>query len=296
MTTLNFKKLGDHQPQNDRARSVLRLHDGKQERIGTLYLNANEFDKNDNIFEKLSPDEIKEVNSFITNYNNQRRLMAHFNNKSLNTYSYHINDDLLALYNAIEATTEQSKPLTLLIQQSIENAIDKAAQSDDNVKSLCQQYGYNYQIQKTVFKPTFEDRKKIIEIFLSLDDDKERLMQNLNDYLLDCFNTKKQFTVDQVYNMINPELDFFPKAYFMAAVIDVIQSYGINPTSNCDIQTIFHYWYQARLLHLTEPKATKLFTKLFELDEDCINLLQDSLRELLTRDISKQYVGLEKLK
>jgi len=138
--------------------------------------------------------------------------------------------------------------------------------------------------------------KKIIELFLSLDDDKDRLMQNLNDYLLDCFSTQKQFTLDQVRNMINPELDFFPKAYFMAAVIDVIHSYGVNPVTNCDLQTVFHYWYQARLLHLAEPKAIKNFLKDFELNEDCTRLLQDSLRELLTRDISGQYVGLNTLK
>jgi len=160
MTTLNFKKLGDYQPQNDRARAVMRLYDGKQERIGTLYLNTNEHHKNNAIYEKLSVDEIHEVKSFIANYNNQRRLMNNFSNKSFNTYSYHINDDLLALYNAIEAATEQTKPLTLLIQQTIENAIDKAAQNDSKVKELCQQFGYNCETQKSVFKPKFEDRKK----------------------------------------------------------------------------------------------------------------------------------------
>jgi hypothetical protein len=127
---------------------------------------------------------------------------------------------------------------------------------------------------------------------LSLEDNKNNIIENLNDYLVDCFNTNKTFNLEQINLMLDNSNKYFAKAYLLGAMIDIIQSYGINPVKHIDISVVFFYWYQIRLLRYNETKAVDKFIKEFELDNSIKLDIHKPLVELVTRKVSDKYIGI----
>jgi hypothetical protein len=299
MSDINFNRIDKNAKHYSRARNVFVGKITTENKNGTLYLNHNESVKNEALYSKLTPTQIEECKSFVKEYNQDRRLIENFSNESFNAQNiFSDNTTIKVLDKLLEIGAVN--PINTIVSEAFKKEILNATNTSAEAKDICRQYSYDYtQLEthkkhKNVFTATFENRKSIIELFLSLEEDKKNILNNLNDYLSANFNTDKQFSLEQIYRMVDPQADYFPKSYMLGAMLDIIERYGVNPTDRLDIDVVFFYWYQIRLLQLNEFKAIQKFIKEFELDESTFELdkIQQPLVELMTREVTDKYVGL----
>ncbi|MBK2347065.1 hypothetical protein IBE10_09060 [Francisella tularensis subsp. novicida] len=299
MEKLNFKRLSKRAAHYNRARAVYLGATITQNLKGTLYLNYNEASKNEELYNKLTNSQQDECKSFIREYNQERRLIQDFSNESFNAQSFYSDDVTIKILDKLHELG-RAKPLNSIIIEAVRKELLSLVEKDNVAKDVCDRYNYDYkQLEaykkhKNVFTVTFGKRKDIIELFLSLEDDKQNILNNLNDYLAMSFNTDKQLTLEQLYRMIDPQNDYFPKSYMLGAMLDIIDRYGVNPTDELDLDVVFFYWYQIRLLVLHESKAIQQFIKEFDLEESSFDLeaIQKPLVELMTKEVTDKYVGL----
>lgn len=299
MSNINFNRVDKSAKHYSRARNVFVGKVVTQNKKGTLYLNYNESAKNEALYSRLTPGQIEDCQSFIKEYNQERRLIADFSNESFNAQNVYSDNVTISILDKL-LELGVVKPINTIVNEALKKEILNATNTSEAARDICSQYNYDYkQLEthkkhKNVFTVTFENRKNIIELFLSLEEDKQNILNNLNDYLTISFNTDKQFTLEQIYRMVDPQADYFPKSYMLGAMLDIIERYGVNPTDELDIDVVFFYWYQIRLLQLNEFKATQKFIKEFELDENIFELekIQKPLVELMTKEITDKYVGL----
>ena len=302
MSKLNFKRINKRAAHYGRARAVYIGQSVTTNLVGTLYLNYNEVVKNDDLYNKLTPQQREECESFIKEYNQERRLIVDFTNETFNAQSFYCDDVTITILDELHKLG-RAKPVTTLIGESIKKELLRLTEKDSIARDICDRYNYNYtqlqtsQKHKNVYTVSFEQRRSIIDLFLSLEEDKQNILNNLNDYLALNFNTNKQLSLEQLYRMIDPYSDYFPKSYMLGAMIDIIDRYGVNPTAELDIGVVFFYWYQIRLFKYSEPKSLEKFIKDFKLIEnESIAVFEHEidrpLIELMTREMTDKYVGL----
>ena len=302
MANLKFKRIVKANSNYLRVRGVYLDKTTSDNFLGHLYLNSNEIYKNNQLYEKLNSEQIEQANRFVQEYNKERRLVEDFSNEKYNLSSFYLSDTTTLMLEELEQM-KKIKPITSLINEAIHKELLNITEKDNEARSVCDKYGYDYlqlmafKKKKNVFSADYEQIKKIIDLFLSLEDDKQNIINNLNDHLITRFNTEKQFTLEHFEKILDPENTFVAKAYLIGAMIDVIHSYGVNPVLELDMGVVFFYWYQIRLLHYSEPKALQKFIKEFELDDNglvdsFIDSVNKPLVELMTREITDKYVGL----
>ena len=304
MAELNFKRINKKAAHYGRARAVYNGKVTNDNLLGTLYLNYNEALKNYELYTKLDYSQKKACDSFVKEYNQERRLIADSTNVSFNANSFYADDATISLYDEL-FSQNKVRALTTVLSESVRAEIDQAFDKHHDVRELLEKYNYDPEKsasrakKKNVYNTTFDDRKKIIELFLAMEYSKQSIVDNLNDHLSTRLNTDKQFTLSQIYMMVDPKSGYFAKAYLLGAMIDVIHSYGVNPAVELEIDIVFFYWYQIRLLQYSEPKALEKFIKEFRLEESSFldvfeEMIYPPLVELMTREITDKYVGIIK--
>jgi hypothetical protein len=304
MADLKFKRIVKANSNYLRARAVYLGKTVSDNFLGHLYLNYNELHKNKELYVRLNNGQIDQADRFVQEYNKERRLVEDFSNEKYNLSSFYISDTTALMLEELEQM-KKIKPISSLISEAIHKELLNITEKDNGARSVCDKYGYDYlqlmafKKKKNVFSADYEQIKKVIDLLLSLEDDTQNIINNLNDHLITRFNTEKQFTLAHLEKILDPENTFVAKAYLIGAMIDVIHNYGVNPVLELDMGVVFFYWYQIRLLHYPEPKALKKFIKEFELEDNSlvdsfIDSVNKPLVELMTREITDKYVGLNK--
>ena len=302
MANLKFKRIVKANSNYLRVRGVYLDKTTSDNFLGHLYLNYNEVHKNNELYLKFTEKQAEQADIFIREYNKERRLVENFTNENYNMSDFYISDTTALMLEELEHL-KKIKPITSLINEAIHKELINITEKDDEAKAVCNKYGYDYlqlmafKKKKNVFSSNMEQVSEIINLFLSLEDDTQNIINNLNDHLITRFNTEKQFTLEHFEKILDPENTFVAKAYLIGAMIDVIHSYGVNPVLELDMGVVFFYWYQIRLLQYAEPKALQKFIKEFELDDNglvdsFIDSVNKPLVELMTREITDKYVGL----
>lgn len=296
MSKIIFNLFKTHRPSDSRKRYIKKVDENNDTiNIGSLYLNYNDFHKNDKIYENLLPNEVIQCKEFINTYNKMRRCKSSTSNDSFKAQTIYWDSDFANMLYEI-AEYAQSQGVNFMPKDYMFEAIL------GKLESLNKQIDLSEIFNKYQFRPTYKghmlnisnnQRQAVISDFLRLNDDHDQLMTAFNDHIHDCYSIDKQFTYNMLQELTENHKDRAIRSYVMSACIDMLLGYGINPCVSHNAGLVFYYWYSVRTEQYNAYDAIKKFTQQVEVSEDQMNQVYLALTDLISKPILPNHVKIK---
>jgi hypothetical protein len=285
MNKIIFNIPNSKRPTDNTTRYIKRVDkNGITENIGVLRLEYNQTHRNEDLYKKLSYEDIIQCKEFIHIYNKSRRNNRLSSNKTFKANAFYLDENFVDMLYSISVFAdnqgEQFYPKNIMYDAVLDK-LEKLNKKLD-LSDIFEKYDFDTSHTKRLINIDHNNRIDTIKLFLSLDSDKDKLIQSLNDRLKDFYDINKDFTLKMIEELITRK-DRGIKAYIMSACIDIIDRYGINPILKIDAGTIFYYWYMHRLDSYTSHQAIKQFSKEFEPNNDQMDSILLACADLVSK-------------
>lgn len=288
-----FNLISSNRQSNHWTRYIKKVDENnKTINIGTLYLDYNNLEKNQKVYDKLEHNEIIQCKEFISVYNKTRRCLDSANNSNFKSQTIYWNESFANMLYEVAEYAENNGVNFMPKDALFENLLHK-------LETLNKQIDLSDIFDKYNFKPTYKgalfhidntERQALIDHFLNINSDKTLLINSFNDYLHDVYKVEKTFTYEMLEELTQNRKDRAIRSYVMSACIDILLSYGVNLCDKHSPAMIFYYWYSVRLKKYNAYEAINQFMNEFEIDEKQLELVYPALTDLLSKPIMPNHV------